>query len=181
MAARKDIEYPGRWLAATPAYPMGEPKNRTTSTSKDGSYLEKKWIQDYEAFFGALLNEAGVSPNGTVDTAESSQFFGALTTKIQGESSLSQNGYQKLDNGLIIQWGRHPVTASSGSVLTPIAFPNEVFTVVGAPTNNDSTVELLTITSLSLASFSYATYSATTGAAVISAAAHPFNWIAIGI
>ena len=81
MAIRKDIEYPGRWLAATTAYPMGEAKNRTTATSKDGSYLEKKWIQDYEAFFGALLNAAGVSPNGNVDTAEASQFFDAIINK----------------------------------------------------------------------------------------------------
>lgn len=75
MAARKDIEYPGRWLAATPAYPMGEPKNRTTSTSKDGSYLEKKWIQDYEAFFGAGLNFLGEAPDGSVDNATNSQLF----------------------------------------------------------------------------------------------------------
>ncbi|CAH9013869.1 putative phage tail protein [Vibrio phage 455E52-1] len=75
MAIRKDVDYPGRWLAATPAYPLGEPKNRTTSTSKDGSYLEKKWIQDYEAFFGAGLNFLGESPNGSVDDATNSQLF----------------------------------------------------------------------------------------------------------
>lgn len=82
MSIRKDVDYPGRWDAATTEYPMGKPKNRTTSTSKDGSYLEKKWIQDYEAFFGAMLNEAGFTPNGTVDTANSSQFFDALVSTI---------------------------------------------------------------------------------------------------
>lgn len=91
MAIRKDVDYPGRWSAATTGYPMGEPKNRTTSTSKDGSYLEKKWIQDYEAFFGALLNAAGVSPNGTVDTAEASQFFDALKSVLLGASQTWQN------------------------------------------------------------------------------------------
>ncbi|WWO62265.1 hypothetical protein [Vibrio phage vB_VcM_SY] len=84
MAIRKDVDYPGRWEAATSEYPMGKPKNRTTSTSKDGSYLEKKWIQDYEAFFGAILNAAGYNPNGAVDTADSSQFFDALQSMLLG-------------------------------------------------------------------------------------------------
>ncbi|CAL9962058.1 tail fiber protein [Vibrio phage K165] len=82
MAIRKDNDYPGRWLAASPDYPMGNPKNRTTSISKDGSYLEKKWIQDYEAFFGAMMNYAAITPSGTVDTAGSSQFFDALQSCI---------------------------------------------------------------------------------------------------
>ncbi|QZI91002.1 hypothetical protein MYOV024v1_p0077 [Vibrio phage PS34B.2] len=108
MAIRKDVDYPGRWSAATTDYPMGEPKNRTTSTSKDGSYLEKKWIQDYEAFFGALLNEASVSPNGSVDTAESSQFFDALrslspfetTSNSNGTANVYPNGYCEQGNTL---------------------------------------------------------------------------------
>lgn len=92
MSIRKDVDYPGRWDAATTEYPMGKPKNRTTSTSKDGSYLEKKWIQDYEAFFGALLNEAGFTPNGTVDTAESSQFFDAMIQSFVNMKEVSAIG-----------------------------------------------------------------------------------------
>ena len=82
MAIRKDAEYTGRWEAATAEYPMGKPKNRTTSTSKDGSYLEKKWIQDYEAFFGAMMNGAGITPNDAEDTALASQFFDAMETVV---------------------------------------------------------------------------------------------------
>ncbi|CAH9012918.1 tail fiber protein [Vibrio phage F35 g1] len=129
MAIRKDIEYPGRWLAATAAYPMGEAKNRTTSTSKDGSYLEKKWIQDYEAFFGALLNEAGVSPDGSVDTAESSQFFDALTYKVNG---VSGSNYVKLPSGLILQWILVQGSTTGNTYSMPIEFPNNVYTVSGA-------------------------------------------------
>ncbi|AUR94921.1 hypothetical protein NVP1199A_55 [Vibrio phage 1.199.A._10N.286.55.C10] len=126
MAIRKDVDYPGRWEAATTEYPMGKPKNRTTSTSKDGSYFEKKWFQDYEAFFGALLNEAEVSPNGSVDTAESSQFFDALTSKINGDSSFTANGYQKLPSGLIIQWMLLPDNfGSEATAVFPIPFPND--------------------------------------------------------
>ncbi|AUR98893.1 hypothetical protein NVP1256O_54 [Vibrio phage 1.256.O._10N.286.45.F8] len=139
MSIRKDVDYPGRWNAATTAYPMGEPKNRTTSTSKDGSYLEKKWIGDYEAFFGALLNEAEESPNGTEDTAEASQFFDALTSKVNGETSFSANGYHKTPGGLIIQWGSTSV--SGEDVLTvdlPIEYPNQSLIVIATDVNISS-------------------------------------------
>lgn len=125
MAIRKDVDYPGRWLAATTAYPLGEPKNRTTSTSKDGSYLEKKWIQDYEAFFGAMLNDAGESPNGTVDTAEASQFFDALTSKVNGDSSFATNGYHKAPGGLILQWGEFTAVDTGSAVAFSQALPIE--------------------------------------------------------
>mgnify|MGYP007125363510 CR=1 FL=1 len=46
--------------------------------------------------------------------------------------SFSENGYQKLSNGLIIQWGRAAVNASTTAATTisfPISFPNQVFSV----------------------------------------------------
>ncbi len=45
--------------------------------------------------------------------------------------SLSTSGYQKLSNGLIIQWGFDTTTYSGGlvTITFPIAFPNSVFTV----------------------------------------------------
>ena len=137
MAIRKDVDYPGRWSAATTEYPMGKPKNRTTSTSKDGSYLEKKWIQDYEAFFGAILNDVGETPNGTVDTAESSQFFNALTSKVNGEASFSANGYHKAPGGLILQWGSFTAIDTGSAVAfsqsLPIANPTETLIVMVNP------------------------------------------------
>lgn len=78
MAIRKDTEYPGRWDSANSNYPLGQAKNRTTSTSKDGSYLEKKWIGDYEALLGAALGETGETPNGVQDTALDSQIYKAM-------------------------------------------------------------------------------------------------------
>lgn len=78
MAVNKSTRYPGRWAAANSNYPLGVPKNRTSATSNDGSYFEKDWISDYEAFFGAVMTDAGDAPNGTVDTAQSSQLYQAM-------------------------------------------------------------------------------------------------------
>lgn len=78
MSLNKALRYPGRWNAPTTEYPMGVPKNRTSDTAKDGTYFEKDWLAEHEAFFGALMNNAGISPNGNVDTAEASQFFDAF-------------------------------------------------------------------------------------------------------
>lgn len=172
MSIRKDVDYPGRWDAATTEYPMGKPKNRTTSTSKDGSYLEKKWIQDYEAFFGALLNEVGVSPNGSVDTAESSQFFDALTSKVNGETSFATNGYQKLSSGLIIQWGvgtASPSTIEGTENTLPIAFPNAHFVSIPIHQGNDTTGTNLVVVSKTTSSVTIkSAYATSISAAYIS-------------
>lgn len=178
MAIRKDVDYPGRWEAATTEYPMGKPKNRTTSTSKDGSYFEKKWFQDYEAFFGAMLNDAGVSPNGTVDTAEASQFFNALTSKVNGETSFSANGYHKMPGGLIIQWGSTSV--SGEDVLTvdlPIEYPNQHLIVMAADVNTSSL-------SSGTAAYPLVTYAKSTSQFEVvmkgATGGNWFGWISIG-
>lgn len=83
MATNRATRYPGRWGAVSADYPMGVPKNRTSDTAKDGSYFEKDWIADYEAFFGAILTDAGESPNGVVDTAQNSQIYNAHIAKVE--------------------------------------------------------------------------------------------------
>lgn len=40
--------------------------------------MERDWLNDWNAFFGALLHNAGITPNETVDTAQSSQFYDAM-------------------------------------------------------------------------------------------------------
>lgn len=51
---------------------------------------------------------------------------------LTGEVSLATNGYLKMENGLIIQWGlSDPVSPEKSSTVTfPIAFPNACFTVI---------------------------------------------------
>jgi hypothetical protein len=51
-------------------------------------------------------------------------------------ASLTENGYQKLPSGLIMQWGRASVTYTFGVpdssiVVFPIAFPHACFSIVG--------------------------------------------------
>lgn len=52
------------------------------------------------------------------------------------ESDLSQNGYVKFANGLIIQWG----TSDGGVVTFPVQFPNKVLNVIVSPLVNNSGV-----------------------------------------
>lgn len=91
MAVNRADRYPGRWNPADADYPLGTPKNRTSDTAKDGSYFEKDWISDYEAFFGALLSDAGETPNDTVDTAQASQLFNAMLKRRPVENRFKGN------------------------------------------------------------------------------------------
>lgn len=78
MALNLQTKYPGRFDPVSADYPQGKFKNRSSPTAQDGSYMERDWLNDWNAFFGALLANAGVSPNGNVDTAQSSQMYDAL-------------------------------------------------------------------------------------------------------
>jgi len=82
MAINLDDRYPGRAGPKNLAYPQGSFKNRTSPTSKDGTYLEKDWANDWAGFFQALLSDAGMTANGVVDTAQASQYFDALMAAV---------------------------------------------------------------------------------------------------
>src|SRR5690625_1679744 len=86
MAINLDERYPGRANGKTLSYPQGSFKNRTSPTSKDGTYLEQDWANDWAGFFQRMMAVAGISPNGVVDTAESSQYFDALS-KVIGDAT----------------------------------------------------------------------------------------------
>lgn len=78
MALQRDTKYPGRFTASSTAQPQGAFKNRTSTTAKDGSYLEQDWANDWSAFFSSLLYNAGVSPDGSVDEVGASQYYDAM-------------------------------------------------------------------------------------------------------
>lgn len=78
MAINLDERYPGRANPKSLSYPQGSFKNRTSPTSKDGTYLEQDWANDQLAFFQSLIKDAGMTANGQVDTVEASQYFDAL-------------------------------------------------------------------------------------------------------
>ena len=78
MALIRYNRYPGRFASATSSYPQGAFKNKSGPGAKDGSYAEADWLNDWAGFFGRLLIQAGISANGTVDSAQSSQYYDAL-------------------------------------------------------------------------------------------------------
>lgn len=90
MALQRDAEYPGRFEAPTPEQPQGAFKNRTSSTSNDGSFIEKKWLNDWSGFFSSLLASQGVSPDGEVDEVGASQYFDAFIAEIASQNNVSK-------------------------------------------------------------------------------------------
>lgn len=82
MALLRYNRYPGYWLSPTTSYPQGAFKNKSSDNADDGSYAEADWLNDWDGFFSRLLGQAGVSPNGVVDTALSSQYYDALMTLV---------------------------------------------------------------------------------------------------
>ena len=76
--------YPGRANEPTAGRPRGSVKNRTAPNSADGTYLEEDMANDERAFQDAILEAAGVTPNGKVDTGEDSQVYKALMATVSG-------------------------------------------------------------------------------------------------
>lgn len=64
----------------------------------------------------------------TVDTTD----LGSIWTDFSTATYLATNGYQKLSNGLIIQWGMDGTTGGNvnPTVTFPLAFPNSCFRVL---------------------------------------------------
>lgn len=88
MSLKRDVTYPGRFSTADTDHPMGAFKNRTSPDSQDGSYLEAAWANDLSGFLERILTAAGVAPNGTADTATSSQVFDALMSLVLQKNNL---------------------------------------------------------------------------------------------
>lgn len=78
MALKRNERYPGRFDNPSTEHPQGAFKNRSAPNAKDGTYLERDWANDWDGFFAALLKNAGMTANGSIDTALSSQYFSAL-------------------------------------------------------------------------------------------------------
>jgi len=136
MALQRDTYYPGRYSTGDAAHPQGAFKNRTTPTSQDGSYLEKDWLNDWDGFFASLLDEAGITPDDSIDEVGASQYYDALHSIFDDILSAAANGYTIMSSGLIIQWVdtglTNTVTSGQSLPITwPIAFPNSIFAVCG--------------------------------------------------
>ena len=148
MALKRNERYPGRFENPTTEQPQGAFKNRTSPPAEDGSYFEADWANDMSGFFGAILSNAGVSPNGSVDTASSSQVYDALKTLFPLAAgftvSLGSSGYVQIplkisgvSRILKINWA--PWSSTTGSSATngiyetldiPITWPSPFSTSV---------------------------------------------------
>jgi hypothetical protein len=124
MALKLNERYPSRFNNPSDGYPQGSFKNRTTPTSKDGSYLEQDWANDKEGFFQSLLSAAVVQANGSVDRVGSSQYFDAMKSIIAsaGVSFSNITGKPTTLSGYGITDGMLKNTGGIGSTLnTPTA------------------------------------------------------------
>ena len=100
---------------ASSVIPQGADQLYKTSGSISSiSVVGSDWVEITNA------GSAWIVSNGPALLATSSMFG----------SSVTQNGYQKLPSGLIIQWGMNTTNAGGYVDVTyPIAFPNHCFTV----------------------------------------------------
>ncbi len=82
-------------------------------------------------FTNAILPSTTVSPSGTFNIGGAfSRFNDVYADNFNnGTSSVGSNGYSKLTNGVIIQWGYATGTAIPTTVSFPLAFPNACYSV----------------------------------------------------
>lgn len=71
-------------------------------------------------------------------------FLAAVGNQLSFQSSISPSGYVKLPGGLIVQWTIcSNVAFADINVVFPIAFPNNVFSVVGTYTNGGGSANVV--------------------------------------
>lgn len=91
MAINLFNEYPQNAKAPDEDYPFGAFRNRTAPDATDGTTLEEKWSNDWQAFFSKLFVEASMTPSGEVDTVKVSQYYDALLALIHREKTEVSN------------------------------------------------------------------------------------------
>jgi len=120
---------------------------------------------------GALTDVLSIDVNGKITSAYDIA---------AGQLGLTANGYAKLANGLILQWGTSPASGTSRSVVFPIAFLSAiVFSGIGECTEATANYLFGQITTSSLSGFDLAMYGANAGVAP-SGANFPCKWFALG-
>ena len=122
MALKIFEKFSPRANPADADYPYGSIKNESVPGAKDGTPLDASWGNDMLGFTDALLDEAGITPNGLPDTVGSSQRLDALKTVVRKHLELKI--FQSPTNGGLTEIQTRTVEA------------NEVYEV--RKTSNDS-------------------------------------------
>ena len=118
----------------------------TIPVRNSSGYLEAGWINTTSGNTTGTITDFYVNTNdGYIRKATKAHALSQLGALADSGKSLSQNGYQKLSNGLIIQWGISPNSSSNSSTNFPISFPNQCFmvTVTRTLTTNNNYAALV--------------------------------------
>lgn len=101
MALIPKNAYPAQTLTTDPAYPQGKARNATVLGDGTGTPFEQQWVNDVWGFQQALLDEAGIVPNGSPDSVGASQYLAAIQAlmvpKITGPVSSTDNEIPRFD------------------------------------------------------------------------------------
>ena len=147
------------------------------------------WANDWAGFFGALLTNGGITPNGSVDTAQSSQLYNALwavVLKSLPKRTFAQNDFIRIPDvpgGLIIQWGSQLSAGNSTVATYPTQFPNGVLRVVACGHSIERDKQAyVTVNSRTNSALSFSSFYGNPGSAPSSSSAGQVecHWYAIG-
>lgn len=100
MALELSTKYPGRSNAPSSGYPTGSAKNETTPGANDGTPLDEDLMNDTIGLLQSLLDEAGITANGNVDSVTNAQYLAAVKAVASGEvpsvvsAFTNDSGYQ---------------------------------------------------------------------------------------
>lgn len=110
-----------RWEPPSEDFPMGKFIDGSAAGKRDGSYCKAAWANNIFGFFGALLHNAEMTPDGQVDTARKSQLFDAMKKIFEGLISkigIRYDQSQELSEGEKTVARENIGAADSGSVTT---------------------------------------------------------------
>ena len=94
MAIKPIDRYPGRVDPADADYPFGKARDVTSPGDGTGTPWQQDIINDVLGMLQALLSEADVEPSGTPDTAQASQYLGAIRSITDWQNDIKFIGYQ---------------------------------------------------------------------------------------
>lgn len=97
MARIPSVDYGSR-VDTDAAYPQGKAKNIVGDTVGTGTPLEEKWLNDDWGFKQAILKEAGITPSGSSDNADNSQYLDGLKVITDSTVSVNVNHIYEFDN-----------------------------------------------------------------------------------
>ena len=152
---------------ATNAVNATSATNATNFAGNNSAYYTNAGNLDAGTLLAArLIGDYSINNTGTLDGFNASDFLRVT------EESLSNDGYIEFSNGLIIQWGRETLAATSGESITwPKAFVSTPFISFGVEIGDPDAV----------ANITGGTRSATAWTGINTAGSGLFHWIAIGV